>query len=94
MGFEYKLVAKLPSFEVAKNLLLAAPNFVKFDEKYQTAEYRTSENSGEMPDAVAKVEDYGFYFRTSGNWHLAYVIIGYLSLKSSSFGAIEFSELE
>ena len=94
MGVEYKLVAKLPSAEVAKNLLLNAPNFVKFDEKYQMAEYRIVDNNGDMPDAVAKVEDYGFYLRDSGNRNLVYSIIGYLSLNSSSFGAVEFSELE
>jgi hypothetical protein len=93
-GFEYKLVAKLPSAEVAKNLLLNAPNFVKFDEKYQMAEYRIFENSGEMPDVVAKAEDYGFYLRDCGNRNLAYSIIGYLSLNSPSFGTVEFSELE
>jgi hypothetical protein len=94
MGFEYKLIAKLPSSEVAKNLLLTAPNFVQFDEKYQTAEYRSSENNGKMPDAIAKVEDYGFYFCDCGNRQLACSIIGYLSLSSSSFGKVEFYELE
>jgi hypothetical protein len=92
MGFEYRICVNLPSTVVGDRILanaasgLGKRNGLGF-------EYRAGESDEAMPDAVAKVEHYGFYFCESGHHGLCAGILGFIVAAAASYGPVWVEEL-
>jgi hypothetical protein len=93
MGFEYQIKVSLPSEQEGKRILLNAPYFEKFDEEYQSAEYRSAESSGVMPSASARVDEGGIYFVEYGSKRVCWEILSYLISTCLAFGKVTIEEL-
>jgi hypothetical protein len=92
MGFEYKICANLPSTQVGDRILANAASGLG-KRNGHGFEYRAEESDDSAPDAVAKVEHYGFYFRESGHHGLCAGILGFIVAAAASYGPVWVEEL-
>lgn len=92
MGFEYKICVKLPSAIVGERILENAASG-QGKRSGSGFEYRMEEGDQVMPDAVAKVEPYGFHFCESGHHGLCAEIFGFIVAAAASYGPVWVEEL-
>ncbi|WP_141639927.1 hypothetical protein [Cupriavidus basilensis] len=94
MGVEYRIVVDLPSEDIAEKILSRAvcgagqKGAAGFD-------FRSPGNSGPMPDAIASVEPYGFYFCSfSGINGLSAEVLGFIIGSAATYGKVLVEDLE
>lgn len=94
MGVEYKIVVDLPSEDIAEKILGRAGG--RAGKKGSSGfDFRSPGNSGQMPDAIASVEPYGFYFCSfSGIDGLSAEVLGFIVAAAAAYGKVLVEDLE
>lgn len=94
MGFEYQILVALPSTDTGQEILANVTGGC--GKKLPNGwEYRGPTTKGPMPDAVAKVESYGFYLCIFGSRSgFGAQVVGEIVLLALSFGTVKVQEME
>ncbi|MDF3832048.1 hypothetical protein P3W85_03635 [Cupriavidus basilensis] len=94
MGIEFRIVVALPSESMAEQILAHAGGGVG-TRGPRGFDFRSPGNSGPMPDAMASVEPYGFYFCSfSGFTGLSAEVFGAIVGSAAAYGRVVVEDLE
>jgi hypothetical protein len=93
MGMEYKLQFEFPNAESVTTVLRRLPMVREAQRTTLDFEFRVAENSGSMPDALARIEQDGLYFCDFGGMGRQFLGILVARLVSE-FGPVTVADFE